>query len=410
MKNRLLIISHVHPFPGSSGQELRVRNTIHAATAQLDVDFLTVSAPDACAETAARLEELGCRPIVLPSRRARSGAWRIAQSAAAKLHALRTGLKPSNFWIGSVELPPERVAAAVTPGDYSVVLFEYFHAVAVAELFRAARVPTVLDMHNVLWKTLEQRLDVPRPLHEIAVRRYRAKEEAAWARFDGLVTINRREDELVRARCPGKQVFYAPMGVDLSRWSAPWEPATPPRLAYYGGLGSPHNEASALECHDVVMPAVWRRCPDAELWLVGSKPSERLRRLTADPRVKVTGFVEDVASILRTMSLVLCPWTGTYGFRSRIVEVMALGVPVITTPDALDGMELEDGRGVVLVPDAKAMAAPALELLTDRERLAEQSARARTEMNRLYSLDGTYGRLIRELRAWVAAPQLLSVS
>jgi glycosyltransferase involved in cell wall biosynthesis len=151
------------------------------------------------------------------------------------------------------------------------------------------------------------------------------------------------------------------------------------------------------------MPQIWKQFPDAELWLVGSNPSHHLRSLTADPRVKVTGFVEKVQEILCTMSLVLCPWSGTYGFRSRIVEVMALGVPVVATPDAVDGMELESGRGLMLVTSYEAMAAQALELVSAPERLAEQSRLARSEMERLYSLENTYGLLINDLRTWLHA-------
>ena len=151
------------------------------------------------------------------------------------------------------------------------------------------------------------------------------------------------------------------------------------------------------------MPLIWRRFPDAELWLVGSNPSERLRRLTADSHVKVTGFVEKVQEVLSTMSLVLCPWGGTYGFRSRIVEVMALGVPVLATPDAVDGMELVSGRGLMLAGSDDVMAAQAVELLSDEARLAEQSRLARSEMERLYSLENTYGRLMSDLRTWLEA-------
>jgi glycosyltransferase involved in cell wall biosynthesis len=134
---------------------------------------------------------------------------------------------------------------------------------------------------------------------------------------------------------------------------------------------------------------------------VGSNPSERLRRLTSDSRVKVTGFVEKVQDVLCTMSLVLCPWSGTYGFRSRIVEVMALGVPMVSTPEAVDGMELESGRGIILANSDDALVERALELLLAPNQLAAQSRLARSEMERLYSLENTYGRLMTELRDWL---------
>ncbi len=64
-------------------------------------------------------------------------------------------------------------------------------------------------------------------------------------------------------------------------------------------------------------------------------------------------------------------------------------------------MELESGRGLLLVESEEIVAARAMELLSDGVRLAEQSRLARSEMERLYSLENTYGRLVRELREWL---------
>ena len=326
-------------------------------------------------------------------------------------------MKSSNYAIGNVEFSPARICAAIKPGKYGVVLYEYFHAVDTVPVFRSAGVPAILDMHNVLWKAREERLNErgawPAWLKRVSLRRYRRREESAWDQFDALVAINRSEHDLVHSRQqPAQKLFYAPMGTDLLRWPACWQSANPPRLAYYGGLASAHNEGAALRCHERIMPVIWQRFPDAELWLVGSNPTERLRNLTSDPRVKVTGFVDAVQDVLKTMSLVLCPWAGTYGFRSRIVEVMALGVPVVATPAAVDGMELESGRGIILADSDEALAEQALELLSAPNQLEAQSRLARLEMERLYTLEHTYGRLMTELHDWLeqrrAAPRPLT--
>jgi glycosyltransferase involved in cell wall biosynthesis len=402
---RLLVISHVWPFPGTSGQQLRVRYTLEAAIRRFEVDFLTFAPRGRRGEVSKRLMELDCRPIVLESAEA-EGPRRLGQSLSTALFILRTGLKKSNYLIGTVELSPRRIRSTVNWGDYEAVLYEYFHAVDSVAWFRKVGVPTILDMHNVLWKSLEQRLGEssmrPRWLTSAAVGRYRRHEESAWDRYDALIAINRREYELVQSRLqPRQELFYAPMGTDLSVWPFCWRPVKPPRIAFYGGLGSLHNEAAAIRCYQRIMPVIWKCLPDAELWLVGSSPSKRIRSMTSDPRVRVTGFVEKVQEVLSTMSLVLCPWFGTYGFRSRIVEVMALGVPVLATPDAVDGMELRSGQGLILVESDQAMASRALELLSTPERLSVQSRIARSEMERLYSLENSYGRLITELHSWL---------
>jgi glycosyltransferase involved in cell wall biosynthesis len=154
------------------------------------------------------------------------------------------------------------------------------------------------------------------------------------------------------------------------------------------------------------MPLIWRQFPDTEFWIVGSNPPPVLRALAADPRVKVTGFVQDVQTVLCRMSAVLCPWTGTYGFRSRLVEVLALGVPVVATPEAVDGMDLEDGKGLLLGRTDAEAAQQVLSLLEGATFAADQSRFARQQVRTRYSAANTYGRFAQELFDWCAARRL----
>lgn len=149
------------------------------------------------------------------------------------------------------------------------------------------------------------------------------------------------------------------------------------------------------------MPLVWKQFTSAELWLIGSNPPDRIRQLTANPRVKVTGFVENISECFRSISLMQCPWSGTYGFRSRVVEAMSAGVPVIATPEAVAGMDLEPGKGIFFESDDKGFANRAIQLLANPALLEEASRLARSEMERLYSLDNTYRRFMRELQDWL---------
>jgi glycosyltransferase involved in cell wall biosynthesis len=183
------------------------------------------------------------------------------------------------------------------------------------------------------------------------------------------------------------------MGVDIERWDFQWKPVDPPRLAFYGGLGSPHNQREALRCLDTIMPLVWERSPEVELWMVGANPPESLKeRATGEPRLRVTGFLDDPAPTLASCRAVLCPWVGTYGFRSRLIEAMAVGVPVVATPDAVDGMALGRSEGVFLGTDDRALANHALSLLDPAIGLGA-SRQARAAVERLYSFDATYGQL-----------------
>ena len=137
------------------------------------------------------------------------------------MFVLRTGLKKSNYSIGRLEFSRSRIRSAVNAGTYEAVLYEYFHAVDSVGLFREAGVPAILDMHNLLWKSLEQRFDdnstSPAWFKSASVHRYRRRENPRGKYYDALIAINRREYDVVQARLrPSQKLFYAPMGTDLS--------------------------------------------------------------------------------------------------------------------------------------------------------------------------------------------------
>lgn len=404
-RRRLSVISHVSPVPGASGQSQRVLHTLAAARHRFHVRFVTTERPGEREIQRDELASLCDELVLLPARRTdRSLQRRIA----AALYVAFTGLKPSNYWIGRLEFSPTRVQSAVRRDNCDCALFEYWHAWRAAEALRLAGVPAVVDTHNVLAASYQELLRaqrlVPAPLRSYALSRYAHAERTAWRAFDALIAINRDEYQQIRDSVPSDHaVFYAPMGIDLSRWPYCWRPESPPRVAYYGGMGSPRNQSSAIECLRQVMPTVWASHPDARLWIVGSNPPPTIRNLEADARVRVTGFVDEVGPLLGTMSVVLCPFSGTYGFRSRVVEVLAAGAPMVAFHDAVAGMDLVHGDGISLVSSYEEMTRRCIELLSEPERAASQSVAGRRRVEAIYSMEATYGRLMAELDGWLDA-------
>lgn len=407
----LLVVSSVLPFPGAAGQEQRVKNKLLAFRERFTVTFLTHVRREERGEVAARLGELADETLLLDSLYWRSPLSRLLHRGAAAAYAAATGLKVSNYVVGRLELSPRRVLAAAGSRRFDAALFEYWHAWRAADELGRRGVATVLDMHDVLWRSYAEQMSrrQPRWLREARVAAYRDREEAAWRRFDALVTINREEDAYVRSRLPeGSPLFYAPMGIDLAGWPYRPRPAEPARLAYYGSFKTRRNQDAARRVFEAVMPRIWRQRPEVELWLVGSSPPSELRELAArDPRVHVPGFVDDVGALLATMRAVLCPFSGAYGFRSRLVEVMATGVPVVASSSAVAGMELRDGYGLLLAEDDPAMAERSLELVRRGGHAAEQGRLARREAEERYGFEATYGRLSRDLTAWLRVPPSL---
>jgi len=402
VKPNALIISWIHPHRRAAGGDIRVLNTIHALQSQFEVTYLTAAAPPRVRQTYHELSQIVTRPIVMPFITQHSAFARFAHWGMGSAYAIATGLKRSNYVTGIAEFAQRRIADACVPHDYDLVVFEYWHTFRVVPIFRQAGVPCVLDMHEITWRSyerqlLETRCGKPAPMRSRRVRAYRKAEERAWSEYDAIVASNAEEAAIVSQLLPHKRVILAPKGVDMAVWPYCWSPNTPHRLAFYGSLGNRSNLRGVRRCAEAIMPSVWESHPSTEFWIVGSNPPAEITALAEDHRIHVTGFVEDAASVLSTMTAVLCPWEGAYGFRGRIVELAALGVPIVATPDAVWGMGIQKDRGVLLADSDAGLAEYCVRLLENSEFAKAQSIDARALVEDKYSFDATYAQLADQL-------------
>jgi glycosyltransferase involved in cell wall biosynthesis len=406
-KPNLLIVSSVYPFPGFAGQQQRVLNKLKAFNVEFTTTFVTNAPAASIDEVHRKLLEYCNNAIVFPSLYGRSLSTKLGYRLRALIYNAKHGLKLSNYIINKVEFPPERLKPLLLTNQYDGALFEYWHAVDAVDLFVQNRIPTILDMHDILWKSRTRQLDtmpfMPPWWKKRSIELYKFHEESAWKDFDALIAINSAEADYVRNKVSEQiQIFYAPMGVDLTQWPYAWSPVQPPRIVYYGGLGSVHNQQDALFCAEKIMPIIWAELPDTELWLVGSNPPPLLKALTSkDSRIKVTGYVQDVQDVLKTATLALCPWTGTYGFRSRLIEMMSIGIPIVASSDAVYGMDLDSERGLFLRDNAESMAEMSLHLLNHPLVASEQSRLAHDQVKTKFDFANTYGRLALELAQFI---------
>jgi glycosyltransferase involved in cell wall biosynthesis len=395
---KLLIVSAVLPFPRKSGQQQRVYYTLKALQNAFHITFLTVAPESRRSEILAGLAGLCHDVILVPSLYSGGLTRKFFLKVSGEIYALGAGVKFSNFLIGKIELTPRRVARAVKGRQFDCVLFEYWHVSDCVAIFRDKGIPCILDMHDILWQSYKMHLEAsgnyPPFYKRYALSKYKTYETDAWRRYQLIVAITPSERDEVRKVLPHTaKVSYVGMGTDLSAWPYCWEPREPVRVGYYGGLGNPVRQREALRCYERIMPQIWRRMPEAELWMIGSDPPAFIRDLQEDPRVKVTGYVERVQEALHSMSLILCPFVGTFGFRSRLIEAMALGVPVVATRDAGHGMALENERGIFLLNSDAEMAKACLNLLDDQQFALKQSRLARKQVEEKFSFEATYGKL-----------------
>src|SRR6185503_7468001 len=106
-----------------------------------------------------------------------------------------------------------------------------------------------------------------------------------------------------------------------------------------------------------VWPLVIARRPDARFIIVGSNPTEQVRRLAFEhPGVQVTGTVPDVRPFLWQAALSVAPLLTARGLQNKVLEALAAGLPTVLTPEVLQGLPIGVRGGCRVAASAAAFA------------------------------------------------------
>jgi glycosyltransferase involved in cell wall biosynthesis len=115
-----------------------------------------------------------------------------------------------------------------------------------------------------------------------------------------------------------------------------------------------------------VWPAVKAEVSGARLRLVGRNPDRRVQRW-ASSSIEVTGKVPSVLEHLHESAVVIVPLRIGGGTRLKIYEAMAAGKAVVSTTIGAEGLDVRNGKDIVLADDANAFAQAVILLLRDHE-------------------------------------------
>jgi glycosyltransferase involved in cell wall biosynthesis len=127
---------------------------------------------------------------------------------------------------------------------------------------------------------------------------------------------------------------------------------------------------------------------------MGSSPPEWLKELAEkDSAIEITGFVEDVRPVFARCFACVIPLESGSGFRGRTVELLASGVPVIGTTNALQSVQIEHGVNGFIADTDEEIIHWVVQLIEDKELRKRISNAGRTFAGNNYTLEATFGLL-----------------
>jgi glycosyltransferase involved in cell wall biosynthesis len=192
-------------------------------------------------------------------------------------------------------------------------------------------------------------------------------EEAACRQASLCMAITEEDAALIRSRVPEAQVVTSPAGVDLERFSPHTMSEEPGTVVFIGALDWPPNIDAVRWFRSEIWPRVRKEETTARWVIVGkAPPTDILRWPEEDRSIQVAGFVEDIRDYLNTASVVVVPLRSGGGMRLKILEAMASGKPVVSTPLGAEGIAVTTGKDISLASTAAVFGAEVVRLLRDQ--------------------------------------------
>jgi glycosyltransferase involved in cell wall biosynthesis len=170
---------------------------------------------------------------------------------------------------------------------------------------------------------------------------------------------------------------------------------TTERLVFVGHLAWEPNVTGLLWFLSEVWPRLLLQHPCLHLDIVGANPDRRLQRAAErDRRVHLLGYVEDLEDVYPRSRVNIAPLQFGAGMKVKVLNAMARGIPVVTTPVGAEGIEVENGQHLLISDDAEQMAQDILQLLVDPPLWQRLSNKSRELVTERYTWDKLYTRML----------------
>lgn len=373
---RLLFLTLEPPYPPNDGGRIRTWNILRQVAQRHEVTLATFVNPEQDLERLAALREV-CREVVSFGRPQVS-----ARSLSRKLAGLlrRTPGSLPQYHSPALDSALRRWAAERA---FNIVHVDQIYLAQYAKAL--APMPAVLTHHNVEAEVQQRRLALTRSRNPwrylpswLECRRWRHFELSASRRFGALACVSERDAAYFRQRVRGVPAIVVPNGVDTQAFQPIPRDHPEPVLLFSGRMDYPPNVDAMVWFCGEILPQVQQAIPAVRLLIVGRDPVPVVQALADRPGIQVTGTVPDVRPYYGQAILYVVPLRFGAGTRLKILEAMAMAMPIVTTPLGSEGLDLQPDQDLIEARSGSELARAIVELLGDhlqRVRLGEHARR-----------------------------------
>lgn len=247
-------------------------------------------------------------------------------------------------------------------------------------------IPKIMDFVDVdsdKWRQYSIYSNLPFSLvYHLEWLRLKKYEIAIGNSFEHCIFTSKFEEEIFKKYINNEQIpiTIVPNGVDFEYFKPTTQAYEPNTLILTGKMDYFPNVDGALYFSHHILPLIREDIPDVKFYIVGLAPTKAIQKLGKDKNIIVTGYVKDVRPYLQKASVCVVPLRIARGIQNKILEAMAMGLPVVTTSKPFEGINATPNQDLFVEDNPYEFAKRTIELLKDAELRNKVSLLARKKV------------------------------
>ncbi len=334
---KILYVCHRFPYPPRRGGKIRPFNMIRHFSASHEVTVASLARSNAEAE-----EGAGIAPFCAEFHIGQVSNW----GQAARMVARLPTTVPSSMGFFYSATLAATIRRLLRERRFDLI---FVHCSSVAQyVAHVHNVPKILDfgdMDSQKWLGYVRYRRFPLGLgYWLEGMKLEAEEKRLAARFDYCTATTRAEWDTLRGYGVDTPTDWFPNGVDSQFFAPGPEVHDADTICFVGRMDYYPNQECMFDFCSRTLPLLCAKRPSLRLAIVGADPSPKVRRLGELPGVVVTGSVPDVRPYVRGSALMVAPLNIARGTQNKILEAMAMGVPVVASRIAAGSVDAVAGE------------------------------------------------------------------
>jgi len=399
---RILFLAHRIPYPPNKGDKIRSFNEIKHLSENHSISLMCLADEVGDLSYETDLKKY-CEKVEVV----------LLNKSYAKLKSLTylpsgKPLSLAYFYSKALQLKIDR---ELIQGHYDLLFV--FSSTMAQYVLSVPHIPKVMDFVDVdseKWLQYARYSSFPlSALYRSEGTRLRNYEKLVARQFQHSIFVSESEAHLFKSKggfeahtSQDCSISVIPNGVDHVYFQPRPESYEENSIVFTGAMDYLANVDGVLYFRKEILPRIRREIPEARFYIVGRNPHKKVQRLAReDKNIVVTGFVKDIRPYISRAAVFVAPLRIARGIQNKVLEAMAMGVPVVASSMAFDGLRAVPEESLFVRDDPEGFADQVIRLIKDPLLRKKVSLCARKTIETQYDWTQSMNRLEEILKSLV---------